>query len=125
MRERLDRSLSNQNPLRRATLSAALTKPFAQEAKIVTEEREDARRKVSQYHRTACQRTLTHHAGSKEFDVETLEQLSAGPEVEPNMSLRRPASGLTFIAAAADNYLRGFDSQTGEELWRGRLPAGG
>ena len=35
------------------------------------------------------------------------------------------ASGLTFIAATADNYLRAFDSQTGEELWRGRLPAGG
>lgn len=35
------------------------------------------------------------------------------------------ASGLTFIAATTDNYLRAFDTLTGEELWRGRLPAGG
>jgi quinoprotein glucose dehydrogenase len=33
--------------------------------------------------------------------------------------------GLIFIAAAMDNYLRAFDVQTGEELWKGRLPAGG
>jgi len=35
------------------------------------------------------------------------------------------ASGLVFIAAALDNYLRAFDIETGEELWKGRLPAGG
>jgi quinoprotein glucose dehydrogenase len=35
------------------------------------------------------------------------------------------ASGLVFIAAAMDNYLRAFDVETGEELWKGRLPAGG
>ncbi|HKU17184.1 MAG TPA: membrane-bound PQQ-dependent dehydrogenase, glucose/quinate/shikimate family [Steroidobacteraceae bacterium] len=35
------------------------------------------------------------------------------------------ASGLTFIAATTDNYLRALDTQTGKELWRGRLPAGG
>jgi quinoprotein glucose dehydrogenase len=35
------------------------------------------------------------------------------------------ASGLVFIAAAFDDYLRAFDVETGEELWRGRLPAGG
>jgi quinoprotein glucose dehydrogenase len=35
------------------------------------------------------------------------------------------ASGLVFIGAAMDNYLRAFDLQTGEELWKGRLPAGG
>jgi quinoprotein glucose dehydrogenase len=35
------------------------------------------------------------------------------------------ASGLVFIAAAMDNWLRAFDSETGKELWRGRLPAGG
>ncbi|MBS0366903.1 MAG: pyrroloquinoline quinone-dependent dehydrogenase [Proteobacteria bacterium] len=34
------------------------------------------------------------------------------------------ASGLTFIGAATDNYLRAFDTRTGEELWKGRLPAG-
>jgi quinoprotein glucose dehydrogenase len=33
--------------------------------------------------------------------------------------------GLIFIGAAMDNYLRAFDARTGEELWRGRLPAGG
>jgi quinoprotein glucose dehydrogenase len=35
------------------------------------------------------------------------------------------AGGLVFIAAALDDYLRAFDSETGKELWRGRLPAGG
>lgn len=35
------------------------------------------------------------------------------------------ASGLTFIGATIDNYLRAFDTQTGKELWKGRLPAGG
>ncbi|MDH4017437.1 MAG: PQQ-binding-like beta-propeller repeat protein, partial [Actinomycetota bacterium] len=35
------------------------------------------------------------------------------------------AAGVTFIAAAMDDYLRAFDTETGEELWRGRLPAGG
>lgn len=35
------------------------------------------------------------------------------------------AGGLIFIGAAADDYLRAFDVDTGEELWRERLPAGG
>lgn len=35
------------------------------------------------------------------------------------------AGGLVFIAAAQDDYLRAFDIQTGRELWKGRLPAGG
>jgi quinoprotein glucose dehydrogenase len=35
------------------------------------------------------------------------------------------AGGLVFIAAAMDNYLRAFDIETGAELWKGRLPAGG
>jgi quinoprotein glucose dehydrogenase len=33
--------------------------------------------------------------------------------------------GLVFIGAAMDDYLRAFDVDTGEELWKGRLPAGG
>ncbi len=33
--------------------------------------------------------------------------------------------GLVFIGAAMDNYLRAFDIETGKELWKGRLPAGG
>lgn len=35
------------------------------------------------------------------------------------------AAGLVFIASAMDNYLRAFDIETGVELWKGRLPAGG
>jgi len=35
------------------------------------------------------------------------------------------AGGLVFTAAAMDNYLRAFDSDTGMELWRFELPAGG
>jgi quinoprotein glucose dehydrogenase len=35
------------------------------------------------------------------------------------------AGGLVFIGAARDNYLRGFDVETGAEIWRGELPAGG
>jgi quinoprotein glucose dehydrogenase len=34
------------------------------------------------------------------------------------------ASGLTFIGATTDDFLRAFDTRTGEELWKGRLPAG-
>jgi len=33
--------------------------------------------------------------------------------------------GLVFIGAAMDNYLRAFNAETGEEIWAGRLPAGG
>ena len=35
------------------------------------------------------------------------------------------AGGLVFIAATMDQYLRAFDIETGEELWKGALPAGG
>lgn len=35
------------------------------------------------------------------------------------------ASGLIFIGAAMDDYLRALDVATGRELWKGRLPAGG
>ncbi|MEN8182936.1 MAG: pyrroloquinoline quinone-dependent dehydrogenase, partial [Myxococcota bacterium] len=35
------------------------------------------------------------------------------------------ASGLAFIGAAQDDYLRAFDVESGEELWHARLPAGG
>ena len=35
------------------------------------------------------------------------------------------ASGLIFIGATLDNYLRAFDAKTGAELWAGRLPAPG
>jgi quinoprotein glucose dehydrogenase len=35
------------------------------------------------------------------------------------------AGGLVFTAAAMDNYLRAFDTDTGKELWKFELPAGG
>jgi len=35
------------------------------------------------------------------------------------------ASGLVFIGAAMDGYFRAFDVETGAELWRDALPAGG
>jgi quinoprotein glucose dehydrogenase len=35
------------------------------------------------------------------------------------------ASGLVFIGAAMDGYFRVLDIETGEELWKTRLPAGG
>lgn len=33
--------------------------------------------------------------------------------------------GVVFMAASLDNYLRGYDLQTGKVLWEARLPAGG
>jgi quinoprotein glucose dehydrogenase len=33
--------------------------------------------------------------------------------------------GVAFLGATVDNYLRGYDVTTGEEIWRARLPAGG
>ena len=35
------------------------------------------------------------------------------------------AGGLVFVAAAMDNYLRAFDIDTGAEVWKAPLPAGG
>jgi glucose dehydrogenase len=35
------------------------------------------------------------------------------------------AGGLVFIAGTIDSYLRAFDVETGEELWKGQLPASG
>jgi quinoprotein glucose dehydrogenase len=35
------------------------------------------------------------------------------------------ASGVTFIAATMDNFIRAFDTATGKKLWQARLPAGG
>jgi quinate dehydrogenase (quinone) len=34
------------------------------------------------------------------------------------------AGGLTFYAGTQDYYLRAFDSATGKELWKARLPVG-
>ncbi len=35
------------------------------------------------------------------------------------------SSGLVFIGAAMDDYIRAFDVETGKEMWKRRLPAGG
>jgi len=35
------------------------------------------------------------------------------------------SSGLVFVSAAIDGYLRAFDIETGRELWKAKLPAGG
>ena len=35
------------------------------------------------------------------------------------------AGGVTFIGAAIDRYIRAYDTTTGAELWRDRMPAGG
>ncbi|MEP6391348.1 MAG: pyrroloquinoline quinone-dependent dehydrogenase [Halioglobus sp.] len=61
----------------------------------------------------------------------TIEDLAPAPV--PNLELGVPimggpivtAGGLIFTAGAADNYLRALDLESGEELWKGRLPAGG
>jgi quinoprotein glucose dehydrogenase len=55
------------------------------------------------------------------------------PAIVPNFELGMPgmggpivtASGLIFMAATMDNYLRAFDLKDGKTLWEGRLPAGG
>lgn len=59
----------------------------------------------------------------------TTEDIAPGPGLElgtPNFG--GPiitASGLVFIGAAMDNYLRALSVVDGRQLWRGRLPAGG
>ncbi len=35
------------------------------------------------------------------------------------------AGGLIFIAASKDEHIRAFDKDSGEELWKHKLPAGG
>ena len=35
------------------------------------------------------------------------------------------AGGVAFLAAAVDNFIRGYDLTTGAQLWQARLPAGG
>ena len=66
-----------------------------------------------------------------ERPIGTIEDIAPAPV--PNVELGVPliggaivtASGLVFVAATFDDYLRAFDVSSGEELWKGRLPAGG
>jgi len=66
-----------------------------------------------------------------ERPIGTIEDIAPAPM--PNLELGVPliggaivtGSGLVFVAATVDDYLRAFDVATGEELWKGRLPAGG
>jgi quinoprotein glucose dehydrogenase len=56
----------------------------------------------------------------------TVEDLA--PAIVPNLRYGGPiitAAGLVFIAGSPDNYLRAFDLENGEELWKTRLPANG
>ena len=55
------------------------------------------------------------------------DSLRAAPEWgSPNLGGPiATAGGLVFIGAALDHFVRAFDTQTGRELWKGALPAGG
>jgi quinoprotein glucose dehydrogenase len=63
--------------------------------------------------------------------VGTIQDIA--PALVPNLELGVPglggpivtAGGVIFLAATMDNYLRAFDTASGEKLWEGRLPAGG
>ena len=58
----------------------------------------------------------------------TADLLPNAPVISGTPNLGGPivtAGGLVFVAAAMDNYLRAFDIDTGAELWKARLPAGG
>jgi quinoprotein glucose dehydrogenase len=51
-----------------------------------------------------------------------LSRIQGAPSVGgPSVS----AGGLTFIAATTDAWIRAFDTDTGEELWKAELPTGG
>lgn len=71
--------------------------------------------------------------GSVKWQVPLGSTKDLAPFFVPTRTLGTPnlggpvvtAGGLVFIAAAMDNFLRAFDLDTGKELWKGRLPAGG
>jgi quinoprotein glucose dehydrogenase len=57
----------------------------------------------------------------------TMEELFPWPlsSMEGSIEMGGPmvtASGLVFIGASSDRYFRAFDIETGEELWKDKLP---
>lgn len=72
-------------------------------------------------------------SGRKIWEVPLGTIQDDAPALVPNIKYGMPnmggnittASGLIFVAASTDHYLRAFDLENGDELWRGRLPAGG
>ncbi len=72
--------------------------------------------------------------GAKRWDVPLGDPSTLRPELKavsttplglPNLGgAIVTASGVTFVAATFDHFLRAFDTATGKELWRGELPAG-
>ncbi|MFQ5547082.1 MAG: pyrroloquinoline quinone-dependent dehydrogenase [Woeseia sp.] len=71
--------------------------------------------------------------GSIDWQVPLGTIQDVAPAIVPNFEFGVPgaggpvitASGLIFIAAAVDNYIRAFELDSGNKLWEGRLPAGG
>jgi quinoprotein glucose dehydrogenase len=62
--------------------------------------------------------SLVDSAGQAATDLEELGSPNLGGPIAT-------AGGLVFIAATLDRHLRAFDIETGRELWRVPLPAGG
>jgi quinoprotein glucose dehydrogenase len=57
------------------------------------------------------------------FGIPSMIDVTIGvPNIGGSMTT---ASGLPFVAATVENYIRAFDTRTGKELWRASLPAGG
>lgn len=51
-------------------------------------------------------------------------RFSAASEITPS-NVRQLSLAWTLRTGALDDYLRAYDTETGRELWKGRLPAGG
>jgi quinoprotein glucose dehydrogenase len=78
---------------------------------------------------------ISLRTGAKLWDVPLGDPASVHPELKsvPHAPTGLPnlggaivtAGGVAFVAATFDPYLRAFDVDTGRELWRGALPAGG
>jgi len=71
-------------------------------------------------------------SGEKRWEVPlgTLEEMAPWPlsRIAGAPSVGGPsvsAGGVTFIASTPDFYIRAFDTPTGEELWKAKLPTGG